>query len=509
MNLIPDQPGTSPNYWCTWNAQHPMWYIPTEEALSAFDFYKATEGGNAARAAMSEYALLQSPGWATHYWQAERGDLYLCLDDGWDVPFNIDTAAERSRFGSLILNEKRFPSFGGRPAMRLGRLNQHLKALGWRGLAIWVASQCVGDGQGGQKASAQECEVYWRQRMKWSAEAGVEYWKVDWGMRQHDLEFRRMLTRLAHEEFPCLRIEHAWCMPPVNHIPGDGHFRNDPLYFVPSLQVLNFSDVFRSYDVIAEIGLSSTLDRIAAWVTAFQLEGSAEGLINCEDEPYLGAAMGFTLGIMRVPIRGPYTSWTWPRIDEVRRALRWQRIAPAFGLSANSFFVSSQQLCDSYRVSSDFYYDVIAGKEIQQCAPAVLSRGMPLPKVHLLGEQPYVVAARNTNGTTAVAALPRCCQSQRITPLADVEIELADLSQPVAIFGKFRSLTFRLPSSVKIQRIWAQDLLANQAVEITAQVRGGEGALILDGTLIDEIGRQAASLADPSDPGLVLGFELF
>ena len=101
MNLIPDQRRDSRNYWCTWNAQHPMWDIESEEDLRAFDLYKATEGGNVARSRMNQAALLENPGWATHFWPRDRGDLYLCLDDGWDVPAQIDAGTERWRFGFL------------------------------------------------------------------------------------------------------------------------------------------------------------------------------------------------------------------------------------------------------------------------------------------------------------------------------------------------------------------------------------------------------------------------
>ena len=52
-----------------------------------------------------------------------RGDLYLMLDDGWDVPYGVHPDKSRDRFGTLELDEERFPSFTGTPAQRLKKLN--------------------------------------------------------------------------------------------------------------------------------------------------------------------------------------------------------------------------------------------------------------------------------------------------------------------------------------------------------------------------------------------------
>ena len=114
VNLVPDRASESSlNYWCTWSAQHPMWYIKTDEELKTFDFLKATEGGNAARRRMDQAALFEDPGWATRYWTGVRSELYFCLDDGWDVPYAVDAQKERWRFGSLILERGAFPRFQG------------------------------------------------------------------------------------------------------------------------------------------------------------------------------------------------------------------------------------------------------------------------------------------------------------------------------------------------------------------------------------------------------------
>jgi hypothetical protein len=57
MNLVPETPSTFLNYWCAWNAQHPMWYLRTDDEYARFDHLTATEGGNADRGFMNELFL--------------------------------------------------------------------------------------------------------------------------------------------------------------------------------------------------------------------------------------------------------------------------------------------------------------------------------------------------------------------------------------------------------------------------------------------------------------------
>jgi hypothetical protein len=507
MNLVPEKPGASPNYWCTWNAQHPMWYIRTDEEYARFNYLTATEGGNAARRFMNERAVFEDPGWAERFWPRIRSDLYFCFDDGWDVPAEVDSGREQWRFGSLILNEERFPSFGGNPAKRLSRLNARLKELGWRGAALWVASQCEGDGRDGLMADDRAVAAYWRTRARWSAEAGIHYWKVDWGKRARIPSFRRTLTAIGREEAPGLVIEHARCMEPLNNITGNGRFEDWEGVFQQSLDILKFSDVFRSYDEIQELRIPIALDRIAAWGKQARIDPPATGIINCEDNLYMGASLGCSVGIMRVPVRNPWTQWKWPEIDEAVRTVRWQRTAPAFGLSAADFHASSTQLTDSQTVSAQHWFREAAGRLVEQHAPAVISRGIPLPFVPSSGELPYVVASRNPNGAVAIGALPRCIGGVPLMPLAEVVVEAGEPLSPIGIFGRFKTLTFRFPSPISPTRVWAQDLLADEAVDITRRVIIRGNSIVLEGKLIEAIGLACATADDASLPGLVMKLE--
>ncbi len=507
MNLIPEKPSLAPNYWCTWNAQHPMWYLRADEELAKFDYYAATEGGNAPRKAMNQRSVFENPGWAVNFWPSLRSDLFLCLDDGWDVPPLIDLDLERWKFGSLILNAERFPDFQGTPSQRLRKINQRAKDLGWRGVALWVAAQCVGDGQDGNILGDAACEAYWRERVRWCADAGIEYWKVDWGARAISPNFRRMLSELVRQEAPGLWVEHARCMEPLNNFMGNGRFGDWPFVFEQTREIMSSSDILRSYDEFEPLRIPIALDRIASLLDV-ELEVSAKGLINCEDNLYLGAALGCSLGIMRVPVKNPWTKWQWPNVDEAGRAVRWQRIAPPFGVAESNFNVSADVLTDHAVMPADHWFTHAAGMDVQQHAPAVVSRGMALPRVSAPAAQPYVVASRNPNGAVAIAALPRCVSGVLSTPLADVEITLDSASALIGVFGQYKTLNILLPAVPKSIRIWGQDLLSDSAQEITSQISVRDNSILLPGDFIRRLGLSSAMPDDPSDPGLVLRLDV-
>jgi hypothetical protein len=206
-------------------------------------------------------------------------------------------------------------------------------------------------------------------------------------------------------------------------------------------------------------------------------------------------------------VRVPYTHWKWPRVDEASRAVRWQRVAPAFGVAANITYASERWLTDSKQIGSDHWFREIAGKTVKQYAPAVMSRGVELPSVACEGEPPFVVASRNPNGATAVATLPRCVDDKTLYPPADVTLDVQDPDRPIGVFGEFHTLTLRFSHIPVSPRVWAQDLLADEAQDVTKRVRFTSRTMILDGTLISEVGRAAATAQDPSGPGLILKME--
>ena len=205
MNLMPAQAGTSPNYWCTWGTQN----LGRDDGtpLSAEQF-EGADGALLARDCLTAEMLIGVNGWAVQLYPLIRSDLYFVLDDGWDVPYRVDPRTARWRFGSLILSDERFPGFGDTPTERLATINQRLKALGWGGAGLWVAAQAFGERRDRQSFDVASQHAYWQERLQWSYEAHLQYWKVDWGLHTDEAAFRQMLTDMARSIAPRFTIEH-------------------------------------------------------------------------------------------------------------------------------------------------------------------------------------------------------------------------------------------------------------------------------------------------------------
>ena len=210
VNLIPDSAGITPSYWCTWGAQN--------FATDTFTVRYAIEGGHHSHIAdnLTEEAVFRNPGWEKQIPQKIKKDLYLMFDLGWDIRGN--SYADKTRKWILATSElatDKFPSCKGTFAERLTKLNSMVKEEGWKGAGLWIAAQSMFDSKG-MRYSAMEEEAFFRERIKWSREADIQYWKVDYGAKQSDIKFREMLTRLAHEEYPAIWIEHGRSGSPFN-----------------------------------------------------------------------------------------------------------------------------------------------------------------------------------------------------------------------------------------------------------------------------------------------------
>lgn len=506
MDLIPATPSATPSYWCTWGAQN--YACDQETYRQAIGI-----GGHAFPSRnLDEQALFGPGGWG-HAFAPIRRDLLMLYDVGWDLPSAFDFA-DHGQLGSLEPDEGKFPSCRGTPAQRLRGLVELTRAHGWKGVGLWIAAHPHRD-----RVSGRSLDDYYRERWGWFAEAGVAYAKVDYGGRAHDARFRRQLTAWGREMAPGLVIEHARSGAPTNDLPcpwdetepsGANAFAawkdGGPRAFAREL--VGFSDVFRSYDVISHLSVPTTLDRVAELL---DVTCSGAGLINCEDEPYLAAGLGLAIGIMRHPSwlefgGDDYDPWCARRsIDAVVRAVRWSRIAPALGSGRLPVARDGARLVDRRVMRpGDSWAKWFDGQEVAQGAPARLARGMPLPRVDATGERPYVACIRHPHGPTAVAALPRLdAAGEPSHPRAAVAVRIADPLAPVGVFGRLDSLRLRgaWPPGV---RWWAQDLAGGNAEDITAAVRTADDGVVVDGALLERIGLSAATPGDRSEPGLVL-----
>ena len=464
------------SYYCTWLAQNFIASDAGEKRAAVRPEFTGDQGANCARDKINEHTVFGNGGMAQIN---ARADLYLVLDDGWDVPYQTDPSVSKHSFGSLEVNEERFPFAKGNPAERLRALNGRVKGLGWKGLGIWVAAQRCGKDY--KLPFSEADEEYWRERIFWCKQAGVTYWKVDWGTSEHDNAFRKFLTETAREIYPALTIEHAVCCPPVNGMTealqcgAVGRFKGDKKISGLSKEAVLFSEVFRTYDVTPQFSVASTLDRIA------YLLPYAKGYLNVEDELYLASALGCQMGIMRSVYGKGLDDWDdSDRLQEADAALAWQKFAPPF--AGGKVEISEEILADEWAFKeNEFWYQSINGRTIRQGAPAAVSRNAPLPEVKdgKTGEKPFVVCALDPNGAYSVAVLPRTLNGKRAYVGGDIICSLKKMPEKIAVFGFADSFEFQWYQG-KAVNLTAVSMLSGSEVEIPLSEKGNSFQLDAD-----------------------------
>lgn len=483
INLIPNTVNPSPDYYCTWQTQ----------------LYATSDGKPAAqRAILGEKALFDESkpfGWAYFYEQA-RGDLYIVLDDSWDVPLNNDT----KYYGSLILNDEKFPTFTNENdnTTALKSLTDKIKLLGWKGLGGWVCAQK-------SKLDFSEPAVYWKNKFSEMHNAGVSYWKVDWGEDCNDIDFRRMLTTYSRKYAPNLVVEHAI-----------------------TKEIIPESDVFRTYDVPAIMSIPMTLNKIAELSNVEPPHDKRSGLVNCEDEVYIAAALGFTMGVMRHPYRDEFPNgspdMSFPAVHrnlktkmfEVIRAVRWHRIAPAFSVSGEQFFVDNNTLKDSWQFKNiaaeieewwtrnPLTKPLINNNIFTVSAPQIITRNAIPPTVqpNKDGLVPFCVASLNPNGVFSIATLGRTIGRDYFIPKCDITANIGS-ANTIGVFGEYKTLT--LNTDIKnITKILLQDLADDKCFDITNCVDICGNNIKIGGEIISKIGTLAQPENDTSEPGVII-----
>ncbi len=502
MNLIPDKSENSLSYWCSWHTQNIVAakagadHFPPEVAAA---MKQGADGAGSARKMLNE-ALIFGPNGYAYQYEDVRNEMYFMLDDGWDVDYHTDPAKALGKFGSLMMDERRFPSVEGQsPAQRLKTVNDRIKALGWRGIGIWVAAQRSAEDY---EAPFGERDVaYWKERILWSREADVEYWKVDWGALAGDHTFRKTLTDLGRELYPALTIEHATCMGPLNAFEHsdparEGRFESMDGVAAHAKEGVSYSQVYRSYDVLNALAVPTTLDRVAS------LLAWSDGYINGEDECYIDAALGCTCGVMRShycqEVQNEAKDDRGWRLGEVTAALRWQRLAPAF--PGTPVGCSEEILMDNrFYHKGESWTSQVDNKEVRQGAPAVVARNLPVSSIHVEGTvKPYVAASLNPNGAYSVAVLPRVIDGEWQYPEAVVRCDVPAGVDTVGIFGSNCDVCLNLAEPPA--KVYVQSLIGNEAHELT---RGVTGCTV---TITKELAREVFGGTDRSAPALMLRF---
>lgn len=488
VNLVPEAPCRAPNYWCTWAVQNYMF----GQGFHALDplVLEGESGSKLAHNSMNESVVFGKNGWANTFFSRIRPDLFLLLDDGW----------ESGGTATFELEMSRFASFKGNAAERLHQLNGAVRNAKWRGTALW----CRNTPGGSEDAHLQEL----------SRMADIRYWKVDLG----DPEFN--LVRLRDQNHVPLTLEHVHGEPPVNgDWRTDGRF-GEQAFESRRLQILAHTDVYRTYDVTSILSLPTTIDRLAEMLKGAQGHPEVRALLNVEDEVYLAAVMGCTMGILRHPLRGLRPEpdvdlfFSGPRqckkrMDEVVRAIRWQRLARPVPAGAGQVRASAEILTDSWTFErAQTWQEELIGQRVNQGAPACLSRDNELPQVEAQGEKPFVFAMKFPNGALAVGSGERTLPGRGwVSPKCAVTLEAEDAKGPLGVFGDFESVTFNLRSPIGSVRVLAQDLAGNKAFDVTREIQVRGRSLHIPGDVIRRVGLEAATPGDPSSPGLVIAFE--
>ena len=516
INLIPDEASPTPSYWCTWGTQN---YASDSTTLK--NAVWGVNGHYNQANHLTQENVFGENGWA-HFIPEVSKDLYIMFDVGWDIPLGINFNDSRWRLGSLELAEDKFPDCTGTPAVRLKKLNQMCIDHGWRGAGIWVAAHPAVKNPA-ENMTRQEIEDYYRERFNWSRNAGIEYWKVDYGTFGDQIWFRKMLSDLSQETNSGVIVEIARNSAPTNdyECPWDianyhetGKFAEwgDGSVLDKTTTMIGYSDAFRTYDVTAHLSVPTTLDRAAQQLAVTSKNKANNCILNTEDEMYIGAVLGCAIGIMRHPQwmdlkdnnYDPFDARK--RITEIVRAVRWQRIAPAFGAGTTPVKLDETYLTDSWTFEKgDSWASWFDRREVIQKAPARVARGIDLPEVETDGEPPYVIVSRHPNGAVAVATLPRVSTDKSLFhPEAVVTLNDLETEVPIGVFGKYKKLVLNFKNLPENFSVYAQDLASDEGVNITYKVQLSDNKVSISGELLETIGTKANDENDLSEPGVVL-----
>lgn len=483
VNLIPNIINPSPDYYCTWQTQ-----------------LFATSGGNPIeqRVIICEKSLFSQNkpyGWA-YFYEKIRGDLFFVMDDSWDVGVN----EAKGDFGSLILNSEKFPlsTKDSDNKNALKNLSAKLRSLGWKGLGGWVCAQTATNFM-----SNKSDEEYYIERLKDANYSNFSLWKVDWGSRDGDIIFRKNLTKLQKEHAPNLVIEHA--------ITKD---------------IIPDADLYRTYDVPAIASIPMTMEKLYNLLKVYK-KGEGKALLNCEDEVYIASAGGFTMGVMRHPYVGNFPNGekdrSFPKIHrnikskiyEVIRAVNWHKIAPAYSVDSSNTYFSDEILTDTWRFKDktseieNWWFnkpaisDFIENDVLKKSAVSTIARNTKLPNSESdkKGNKPFIIASLNPSGAYSIATLGRTINRKYYIPKCDVTA-FTGTANTIGVFGEYKTLT--LNNSLKVSKVYMQDLASNFAYDITSKVKILDGKLIIDGKLISKIGKSSQPKGDTSEPGVII-----
>lgn len=478
MNIIPEKSSTKIlNYFCTW-----------------FHQAHAAHGRNTSDFVDEALMFGGDDAWCRLFPEI-RDELFFVMDDGWDVPYSADVPGGELKvehYKALEPHPSRFPSLSGTPSEKLRQLNERVKAEGWHGLGLWVATNAYKNGcLASYHAPDKEIEDWWIERIINSREAGINYWKADWGNECGKMTFRRMMTEIGHKHHPDLIIEHGRGHAPYNGNARLGDCRTiwDEDFFSMMTGFSLFSDALRTYDVAALENVT-TIDRIETYAR------TARGVLNCEHLVYIGAVLGCSLGLMYSPINSK------AGLEPVA-AIRWHRAAPPF--SGGEVYASEKLLTERHYIDRPTWYYADGPRDLYQQAAAVVSRRTALPTV-LNGDDEwiqFVAASMNPSGAYSVGTYKRQSDDAELV-MPDVVCRPEEPAEKIGMFGNFSSAVFDFShTGKKVSHVAAQGLIRGDAADITEKAVQPDGTIRINREIIEKVFYSK----DESEPAIMLAVE--
>ncbi len=475
INIITGNATTSGSYVCTW------W----NQSVAAAGMKLTGEGLSEWRDALCYEAIFGETNYYHIVPKELRKGLIFLLDDGWDLPpqTNPNTDDSRQLYGAVAPDEIKFAQFGNTPEKRLKGISDKLKEMGYSGLGLWISPQ-----QSSLEKNITDDRQYWVKRAKWCHNAGVLYWKVDWGKEDNNDDYRKMMTECVHKYAPGLIVEHAIIQKPCTHNNYYGFFLKERAERVK--YQMTFCDAYRTYDLLEPFDKTCTLQRAHEAFMSPDKEATGLALVNAENMYTIAAALGCTIGIMN------YTHETAP-------CIKWHHISPPFSVNEGTYVHSEEYLEDTY-----YFEEEVCGwapcKErfVHESAPAIMARNCPLPNVTACGnEKPFVLASKNpkTNAYSVATIRRTIDPNKNLYFLADVDLYDVDKDAPIGVFGIFNSLKIYFNSDINENvRILAQCFDSNNALDITDIVTIDRNSIHIDGKHLRILGKGESNSPDPA-----------
>ncbi len=446
------------NYYCTWDSQ---------------DRYAKKYGIQDCRSAMCEEFLFSDKGVLKSYFKNSRKDLIVVIDDGWDVPYDA-VSFDFKTFGSLVLDEERFPSFKGAPEEKLKALSDKIKEMGYLGLGLWVCINCVTEEED-NRFDEDYARKYWEERALWCKYADIKYLKIDWGIYGRDPEYRLLVTESIRKVNPDIMIEHA--------LPFDAYnvgMNEEESEKIP--KILKCSDFYRTYDVLESLDTSITLARVYGIVNLSDDKASTACILNVENELEIGATINASVGVMSHP--------KWKNgVEELTKAcLEWHKIAPPVPLTNVKF--SDEKLTDSkdysYLSEEHWLYNMMYGKVIEIQAPAMMAVNTDLPKVDFAEDNPFVLASENAKTNALSIGFLKRTYKNECGFIKRIDAEISNKNNaPLGVFGEFKTLYVNYGK--EFSRVTLRNLVTGESTDITEKVSVNENTLQIDFAKIEDL----------------------